>query len=178
MLNRWVIENSSFAELANQRRASHIRTLLLCSILIGTFVILRSEGKSFLSIWWSCYYRPQRSCGQGNVFTGVCDSVDRWGVCLSACWDTKHPPGADTPPEQTPPGADTLPPQSRHQQTPPGADSPPKEAGSVIWSMSGQYASYWNAFLLCIVILSKVGYKSRMYRTNRDALVKYSRTWI
>ena len=44
-------------------------------------------------------YRPQRSCGQGYVFTRVCDSVH--GVCLSTCC---RPPGADTPPwEQTPP---------------------------------------------------------------------------
>ena len=28
------------------------------------------------------YYRPKRSFGQGNVFTCVCDSVNRGGVCL------------------------------------------------------------------------------------------------
>ena len=94
------------------------------------------------------YYRPQRSCGQGNIFTPVCHSV-HGGVCLSACWDTTPqeqtpslgadtPPGSDTPPradplEQTPPwnrpplGADTPPreqtsPSSRH---PLGADTPP-----------------------------------------------------
>ena len=46
--------------------------------------------------------------GQGNVFTGVCDSVHRGGgVCLSAYRDTTPPreqtppPGADTPTEQT-----------------------------------------------------------------------------
>ena len=27
------------------------------------------------------YYRPKRSFGQGNVFTRVCDSVDRGVVC-------------------------------------------------------------------------------------------------
>ena len=27
------------------------------------------------------YYRPQRSCGQGYVFTRVCHSVNRGGVC-------------------------------------------------------------------------------------------------
>ena len=51
------------------------------------------------------------------------------GVCLSACWDTTHPPGADTP---TSPRADTpleqTPPESRHSplgaDTPPGADPP------------------------------------------------------
>ena len=48
------------------------------------------------------------------------------GVCLSACWDTHlpgiHPPGADTPQEQTPPlGADTpqsRPPPPPQKQTP------------------------------------------------------------
>ena len=54
------------------------------------------------------------------------------------------PQKADTPQEQTP-----TPPK---RQTPQEADTPPKkqtppEAGSGIWSMSGRYASYWNAFL-------------------------------
>ena len=61
---------------------------------------------------------------------------------------SRHPPGADTPweqtptREQTPPGADV--PQSRHppEQTPP---SPGADSG--IRSMSDRYASYWNAFL-------------------------------
>ena len=108
------------------------------------------------------FYRPQRSCGQGNVFTRVCHSVHRggggaWGgggVCLSACWDTTHPPS----PEQTPRGADTPqadPPQSRH---PPRADTPPSrhppgEADSGIRSMSCRYASYWNAFVLVMKIM-------------------------
>ena len=63
--------------------------------------------------------------GQGNVFTGVCDSVHRGGVCLSACWDT-HPPGADTPGSRHPPRPDTplgadMPPE---QTSPPGANPP------------------------------------------------------
>ena len=164
------------------------------------------------------FYRPQRSCGQGNIFAPVCHSVHGGGVCLSACWDTtppweqtspwsrhppgadppgsRHPPGADTPWEQTPPwsrhppGADTPyppeqtplrkptptprsrppeqtpPPHSRHPPgadtpPPPGADTPPRqtpsgsrhpsrEADSSIRSMSGRYASYWNAFLFLL----------------------------
>ena len=43
------------------------------------------------------YYRPQRSCGQGNIFTPVCHSFcsqGGGGVCLSACWDTTPPPGS------------------------------------------------------------------------------------
>ena len=44
--------------------------------------------------------------GQGNVFTGVCDSVQRGGVSLSACWDAT-PPRSRPPRVNTPPGADT-----------------------------------------------------------------------
>ena len=43
------------------------------------------------------------------------------------------------PPEQTPPGPD-----------PPGANTPPPEADSGLRSMSGRYASYWNAFLFIL----------------------------
>ena len=123
-------------------------------------------------------YRPQRSCGQGNIFAPVCHSVHRGGVCLGACWDTtppeQTPPRSRHPPKQTPPGsrhppeadtpqADTpqsRPPQSRHTHPSPRADTPqadtpqsrpPPEADSGIQSMSGRYASYWNAFLLIIV---------------------------
>ena len=77
-------------------------------------------------------YRPQRSC-EGYVFTPVCHSVHRGGVCLSACWDTttpppsrsRHPtPGADTPPQAgTPQGADTPP-----EQAPPGGGTPQQTA--------------------------------------------------
>ena len=70
------------------------------------------------------------------------------------------PPREQTPPTRhTPPGSD--PPQARHtpsppNQPPPGADPPPpgpgtpppREADCSIRLTSGQYASYWNAFLL------------------------------
>ena len=48
------------------------------------------------------------------------------GACLSACWDA-HPPGADTPQEQTPPGADTTPPEQSppREQTPQEQTQPP-----------------------------------------------------
>ena len=81
------------------------------------------------------FYRPQRSCGQGYVFTCVCDSVHRGG--LPQCMLGYHPsgsrpsspPAADTPQEQAPqsrhpqsrhPLEQTLP-QSRHT---PRADTP------------------------------------------------------
>ena len=112
-------------------------------------------------------YRPQPSCGQGNIFTSVCHSVHRGGGVSEADPPgrhthpppragtpqtrhpprTRHPPGRHTPPWQAPPWAGT--PLGRHtpQQTPPGPD-PPREADASIRSMSGRYASYWNAFLL------------------------------
>ena len=115
----------------------------------------------------SINYRPQRSCGQGNIFTPVCHSFcsQGEGVCHSACWDTTprsrhppeqtpsgpHPPGPP-PGDQTPPGP--HPPLGPHplgphppRTTPPGPEPPPREADSSIRSTSGRYASYWNAFL-------------------------------
>ena len=88
-------------------------------------------------------------------------------VCLSACWDTthtlplpppesrhpqsRHPPWSRHPPEQTPPGSrhppggNTPPPEQTHTSR---SRHPPPKADSGIRSMSGRYASYWNAFLL------------------------------
>ena len=95
--------------------------------------------------------RPQiitarkRNLGQRNVFTSVCDSVQRGGGV------------ADTPSRQTP-QADTLyadtPLPAR--QTTPGRlsrQTPPRQAPSRNQEdshRSGWYASYWNAFLLRI----------------------------
>ena len=76
------------------------------------------------------FYHPQRSC-EGYVFTPLCHSVHRGGVCLSACWDTTTPPEAHPPGKHTPPGA----PLGR---TPPPGDD----------CRCGRYASYWSAFLL------------------------------
>ena len=33
----------------------------------------------------SCFYQPQRSCGQGYVFTRVCDSVNKGRGAIPAC---------------------------------------------------------------------------------------------
>ena len=78
------------------------------------------------------YYLPQRSCGQGYVFTRVCDSVNRGGRSASVHAEIPPPP-------------------------PPGSRHPPPEADSVIRSMSNRYASYWNAFfLLCRICQTKM----------------------
>ena len=67
-----------------------------------------------------CYYRPQRSCGQGNIFAPVCHSVHGGGVVSQKAL-RQTPPAADTPPEKThPPGADTP-----SDQTPPDQTHPP-----------------------------------------------------
>ena len=42
---------------------------------------------------------PATKLGQGNVFTGMCDSVHRGG--LPQCMLGYHSPGADPPPEQS-----------------------------------------------------------------------------
>ena len=82
------------------------------------------------------HYRPQRSCGQGNIFTPVCHSVHRGEGSASVHAGiptprSRHSPRADTPPEQTPPQSRHHPPrpdppQSRHPRSrhPPGLDPP------------------------------------------------------
>ena len=101
------------------------------------------------------YYRPQRSCGQGYVFTRVCDSVHRGGLRAEPPrqgeppWDQadtpqdqadtpwtrqtpplgpgrQHPPG---PGRHHPPGTrQTTPPRTR-QTPPPGPGRPPPLPG-------------------------------------------------
>ena len=85
--------------------------------------------------------------GQGNIFTSVCLSTGgstsvHDGMLPPLGADA--PPGADTPWDQTP---------LWDQTHPPGADTPPlphpwEQTPPTIWSMSGWYASHWNAFLL------------------------------
>ena len=123
------------------------------------------------------HYRPQtkfakvvtgrkRSCGQGYVFTRVCDSVNRGegGLRRTPPGPRRTPPG----PRRTPPGPRRTPPPRdqgeppRDQGEPPDQADPPstrqtppstrqtpphREEHCSIRSMSGRYASYWNAFL-------------------------------
>ena len=112
---------------------------------------------------FSCY-RPQRSCDQGYVFTCVCDSVHRGGLQAAPPGQGEPPPG----PGRHPPGTGrTTPPRQgeppRTRQTPSGPgrppqtrQTPPREEDCSIRSMSGRYASYWNAFLLKLIFLYRV----------------------
>ena len=112
------------------------------------------------------YYWPHRSCGQGYVFTRVCDSVNRGGLpqCMlgyHAPWE--QTPTTPTPPEHTPPRTDTT----------PGAYTPPSEADSGIRSMSGRYASYWNAFLLNIHVDRLKWKRNEQYSTFSTKIKDY-----
>ena len=73
------------------------------------FFLGLEENSQCKNIFWanSPCYLPQRSWGkvifsQASVilFTGICDSVHRGRVCLSACWDTISPGKADPLPWQ------------------------------------------------------------------------------
>ena len=82
-----------------------------------------------VTVTYWCFYQPQWSCGQGNIFTPVCHSVHRGGWW----YPTRHwgrPPQTrhtTTPLDQTPPWPDT--PWTRHTtpqtiHSPPGPDPP------------------------------------------------------
>ena len=73
------------------------------------------------------YYRPQQSCGQGNIFSSVCQEFcSRRGVYPIACWDIPPRPGAETPLVRHPPLVRHLPGQtpSRTRSRPPRSDTP------------------------------------------------------
>ena len=66
----------------------------------------------------------------------------------------RRPPAKETPlPRRPPPTKETpLPRRPPTKETPLPRRPPPGEADSGIRSMSGRYASYWNAFLFFIVL--------------------------
>ena len=84
------------------------------------------------------YYRPQRSCGQGYVFTRVCDSVQ--GGCLPQCMLGYHPP--PTPGSRTP--------QSRSPRSrPPGSRPPPPPGSRLQHTVNGRPV---RILLECILV--------------------------
>ena len=79
-------------------------------------------GQHFHNSWMKSLLLITGRKGQGNVFTGVCNSVHGGGGCLPQCMlGYNTPRGADTPLEQT-----TPPEQTPLKQTPPRADTPPR----------------------------------------------------
>ena len=90
------------------------------------------------------YLPPATKLGQGNVFTGVCDSVHKGGgVCLSACLFTPQEQTPSPPPRSRPPRS--RPPWTRH---PPRADpTPGAEHAGIYGQRAGGTHTYWNAIL-------------------------------
>ena len=95
-------------------------------------------------------YRPQRTCGQGYVFTCVCDSVHR-GVWPIACWHIpsrtkgRHPPWDQ---KLTPPGPKVDPPSPPH----PGPRADPPAYGT------NAQAQPVRILLECILVSGKVSF--------------------
>ena len=74
-------------------------------------------------------YRPQRSCGQGNVFTGVCLSTGG-RVSASVHAGMPDPPRSGRPPwdQADTPWTRKTPPQDQADTPPDQADTPPDQA--------------------------------------------------
>ena len=123
-------------------------------------------------------YRPQRSWAK-VIFSQACVKNSVHGGGVSASVHAGIPPGAHPPrpgthpQEQTPPGVDPQtrhPPRTRHLprtrhppgSRPPGSRPPPRgKADCSIRSMSGRYASYWNAFLLMFIFSVQISNKQK-----------------
>ena len=84
-------------------------------------------------------YRPQRSWAK-VMFLQASVILSTGGVSSR---EGEHPPGRETPRQETSPPKENPP-----ARRPPLGGEPPR-----IRSMSGRYASYWNAFLLSIRII-------------------------
>ena len=97
---------------------------------------------------------PAMKLGQGNIFRSMCQGFCPWG-CLPYYMLGYIPRGQrQTPlPQSRPPRADPL-----QEQTPPGSRHPleqtsPTTVHAGIWSTSGWYGSYWNAYLFCHFVI-------------------------
>ena len=100
------------------------------------------------------FYRPQRSSGK-IMFLHLSVSHSVQGGCLPLVpglgggTDTalgRHPPGQTLPLGRQPP--EQTPPLGRHPLPSACWDTPPCTVHVGIWSTSGWYTSYWNAYLL------------------------------
>ena len=140
---------------------------MVCFFFKDISPFCRATDTPVLDFWWHLlwvskpegiylvvsFYRPQRSCGQGYVFTCVCDSVHRGGLRVGRSpWAGRTPPGsrppqagrnppprqgepptpgrenpprADTPPGADPPWAGRTPPEQKPPPLPPRADTTP-----------------------------------------------------
>ena len=88
-----------------------LECILVLTILSLSFVSLPYFGREDVilkCISFCFHYRPQRSCGQGNIFTPVCHSIHGGG--LPQCMLGYHPPpGKETPLRRRPPRKEAPP---------------------------------------------------------------------
>ena len=91
-------------------------------VLIDSVCGLPKNSTPHICLCDVCYfYRPQRRCGQGNVFTAVCDSVYRGGSAKETPPRRRPPLPRRPPPQEGGPPKKEAPPRRRH---PPGEHPP------------------------------------------------------
>ena len=133
--------------------------------VLATVYTIFKIGEFYTVVYQTFYYRPQRSWAKVMFLQASVVLSTGGGVSASVHVGMPDPPGADPPWGQTPPRTrHTIPPRPgtpldlahlpRDQAHPPKTwhTTPhdlvhPLEADASIRSMSGRYASYWNAFL-------------------------------
>ena len=115
-------------------------------------LILREPSEHDFNPWCLTVvyiYRPQTKFAK-VMFLHLSVSHSVHGGCLPHPPEqTSPPPGTDTPRSRHAPRSRHHP-RSRHtpqEQTPPLEQTPPHSACWEIRATSGQYASYWNAYL-------------------------------
>ena len=152
-------EHSSRTSLFAPKKSHHCETFtiftgrneVVAKVMFLQASVILSTGGGYLSAWWDTTSPQEQTPPQ------------------SRHPPNRHPPGADTSL-----GADTPSPQEQTPTPPPQADTsppeqtPPPEAGSGIRSMSGRYASYWNA---CLLISS-----NGLFSLSR-AVISFSLQW-
>ena len=101
----------SGAKTGDMFKLVHLRTPSLMLTFCGGYrsMLSREAAGMHHALMLSCY-RPQRSCGQGNIFTPVCHSVHRGVSARENPPCQGEPPWDQTPRDQTPlpPGEQTA----------------------------------------------------------------------
>ena len=105
--------------------------------------MLKSSVTTSTRLLWTHFYRPQTKFG--NIFAPVCHSVHRF------TGGGERVPGQVHLPDQVHTPQTRYTPRARNTQPhPPGTRYTPPPQTRELRATSGRYASYWNAFLLCI----------------------------
>ena len=99
-----------------------LKTDSLCAKAQSQETKTEAKAKNFFNVY---HYRPQRSCGQGNVFTGVCHSVNRGSLQQGEPLRQGDPPCRETPGRENP-SLPRRPPtrETPFQGEPPGRETP------------------------------------------------------